>query len=63
MKSKEIAKLSAEESDKRLDELNKELIKVNAQRSSGTQLKNPGQLREIRKNIARILTIKNQNKK
>ncbi len=60
MKGKEFAKMTAEELEKRLDELKKEVIKQNAQRSSGTNLKNPGQLKTVRKNIARILTIQNK---
>ena len=62
MKSKEISKMTGDELDKKMVELEKEIMKVNAQRASGTQLKNPGQLRQIRKNIARLLTVKNQKK-
>jgi len=41
---------------KRLSELRKELIKVNAQIATGTVPENPGNVRNIKKNIARILT-------
>ena len=43
-------------------ELKKELVKVNAQVAIGTALKNPGQVREIKKMLARILTIGNEKK-
>jgi len=34
-----------------------ELIKLNAQVATGTALKNPSQVRDIKKNIARIKTL------
>ena len=43
-------------------ELRKELIKVNAQVSTGTVPENPGNVKNIKKTIARILTIKTQKK-
>ncbi len=43
-------------------ELKKELVKVNAQVAIGTALKNPGQVREIKKTLARIITIGNEKK-
>lgn len=59
-KTKEIKKLGLEEIESRLTELKKELMKANAQRSTGTSLKNPGQLRQTKKAIARILTRKKE---
>ena len=44
-------------------EMKKELVKMNAQVATGTALKNPGQLKSIKKSLARILTISNDNKK
>jgi len=49
--------MSKEDLNTKLVELKKELIKVNAQISTGTTPKSPGQVRQIKKNIARILTI------
>jgi len=49
--------MSKEDLNSKLEELKKELLKVNAQRAVGTTPKNPGQIRQIKKNIARILTI------
>ena len=57
MKAKEIRSMSKEDLDAKLNELKKELIKLNAQISTGTTPKSPGQVRQIKKNIARILTI------
>ena len=41
-------------------ELKKELVNMNAQVAIGTALKNPGQVRKIKKTVARILTINNE---
>ncbi len=56
-KSKKLRNLSAEDLRSRLIDLRKELMKINAQRSTGTSLKNPSQLRETKKAVARILTL------
>ncbi len=57
MKAKELAKLNTEELNNKLVELKKELIKLNAEIKTGSQLKSPGQARSIKKTIARIKTI------
>ena len=54
--SKELRGATVQELKSKLLELRKELIKLNAQVATGTQLKNPGQLRVVKKSIARILT-------
>jgi ribosomal protein L29 len=56
MKTKELKSKSKEELDTQLAELKKELIKLNTQVATGTTLKSPGQVRKIKKNIARLLT-------
>ena len=58
MKSMGEAQLKA-----KLKDLEKELIKVNAQIATGTAPQNPGNIREIKKTIARILTRLNEKKK
>ncbi|MBN2458011.1 50S ribosomal protein L29 [Candidatus Woesearchaeota archaeon] len=60
MKAKELRKLSGKDIDKKIEELKLEMIKLNAQVATGTQLKNPGQIRTIRRTIARINTIKQE---
>ncbi|MBN2052180.1 50S ribosomal protein L29 [Candidatus Woesearchaeota archaeon] len=63
MTFKELVQLSAEEQEIKLKELELELIKLNAQVATGTPPKNAGQIRKIRKEIARIMFIKgNKNK-
>lgn len=56
MKNKEITQLSESELNSNLEELKKEMMKINVQRSSGTAIKNPGMVRKIKRNIARIKT-------
>tara|TARA_Y100000310_G_scaffold244040_1_gene248717 strand:- start:1867 stop:2079 length:213 start_codon:yes stop_codon:yes gene_type:complete len=63
LKSNELVKLGEKELDGKYKELRKELIKVNAQIASGTVPENPGNVRNIKKNIARILTVINMKKK
>ncbi len=56
MKKKEIRSMNDKELKNMLSELQKDLIKLNAQVATGTQLKSPGQVRQIKKNIARVMT-------
>ncbi len=56
VKAEEIRKMSKEERLKLLQELKTELILLRHKARTGT-LESPGRLRELRKNIARILTI------
>ncbi|MAG78087.1 50S ribosomal protein L29 [archaeon] len=62
IKNNELRKMSEKQLDERMIELRKELIKVNAQVSTGTVPENPGNVKNIKKTIARILTIKTQKK-
>ena len=63
MKAKEIRSVSKEELDKKMIELKKELIKLHAQSATGTPPKNPSQIKEIKKIIARILTVQGEANK
>lgn len=60
MKLKELRKLSREERLKRLNELRIELIKARSLFASGKPQKNVKLIRNIRKEIARILTIERE---
>ncbi|MBW2988983.1 50S ribosomal protein L29 [Candidatus Woesearchaeota archaeon] len=62
MKIKELRSMGKEDLEAKLAELRKELIKLNAQIATGTTPKSPGQAKQIKKNIARILTILNEKK-
>ena len=54
MKFKEYKTLGAPELKEKLDELKKELMKQNTQRVTGTQLKNPMMIKNLKKDVARI---------
>ena len=50
-----------EELKSKLIELRKELMKLNSQKSSGTSPENPGNIRKLKREIARTLTFLNQH--
>ncbi len=57
MKAKELREKSPEELQQLLSDLRAELIKLRAQVEAGLRPENPGRIRAIRRDIARILTI------
>jgi ribosomal protein L29 len=56
MKNDEIRRTSVQDLNSKLTELRKELVKLYGQAAMGTQLKSPGQIKQIKRNIARIET-------
>jgi large subunit ribosomal protein L29 len=56
-KTKELSEMKAEDLAKRLVDLKKELMKFRGQISTGTPPENPGQVRNVKKTIARINTL------
>ena len=58
LRVKEIRKLEEKELDKRLEELKLELSKEKANINIGAPVASPGRVREIKRTVARILTIK-----
>ena len=61
-KKKDLKSMGTEELQKQLAELRMELIKSNSQVASGSAPKNPGQIKQMKKTVARILTIINLKK-
>ena len=59
---KEINGMSSEERTKKLFELRAELSRLRTMISAGGAVENPARIRELRKTIAQILTIENENK-
>jgi large subunit ribosomal protein L29 len=55
----EVRELDVEELQRRVSETRRELFNLRFQHATG-QLENTGQLKEVRKNIARLLTVLNQ---
>lgn len=62
LKSKEIRKMSEEELEKKADEMKLELSKKKAQILVGGAPENAGKIKEVKRTLARILTIKNEKK-
>lgn len=62
MKFREIVALAPAEREKKLKESKMELLKLRTQISQGTVLKSPGQVKQLRKIIAQIKSIKDDEK-
>jgi large subunit ribosomal protein L29 len=62
VKAAEVRELDAEELEQRLAATRQELFNLRFQHATG-QLENTGQLKEVRKNIARLLTVLNQKQR
>lgn len=60
MKYSDIKKLQKEEFDKKIYDLKIELMKLNAQVAIGTTPKSTKQIREIKKNLARVETLRQE---
>ena len=58
--NKELRSLTQKEIEARMVDLRKEMIKVNAQAATGTTPKNPYQIRNSKRTIARILTFRRE---
>lgn len=61
--TKDLRSLSREERREKLQEFKKELLKLNVQVATGANTSNPSKLRQVKKNIARILTFENEESK
>lgn len=63
LRIKDIRAMSYEDRRKRLLELRTELMRLKTMIKAGGSVENPGRIRELRKAIARILTIENEPSK
>ncbi|MBU4076138.1 MAG: 50S ribosomal protein L29 [Euryarchaeota archaeon] len=63
LRTEDIRKMNATEHDEELDKLKQELIRERAIASAGGAPESPGRIREIRRTIARIKTIRKEPKK
>ena len=62
MKVAEVKELGVDELERRVAETRRELFNLRFQHATG-QLENTGQLQEVRRNIARLLTVLNQKQR
>ncbi len=63
MKSAEIREMSLEEINDKVEELKTELARERAMNSMGSSMENPMKIRDLKKDIARLLTIKNEKRR
>ena len=63
LKTKELRKLNPETQEKKLKELKLELMKERGNIEMGGNIKNPGRIRVIRKDIAKLNTLKTERVK
>jgi len=62
MRVKEIRDMPSEERMKRLNELRTELLRLKTMIKAGGTIENPARIKELRKTVARILTIEHEQK-
>lgn len=62
LRVKEIRDMPSEERMKKLNELRTELLRLKTMIKAGGTIENPARIRELRKTIARILTIEHEQK-
>jgi len=63
LRAKEIRNMSDEQIEKQLKDLRNELLRERAITATGGAPENPGRIRELRRTIARILTIQKEEKR
>ena len=62
LRMKEITGMSSEERTKKLGELRTELSRLRTMISAGGAIENPTRVRELRRVIAQVLTVENENR-
>jgi large subunit ribosomal protein L29 len=62
LRLKEIKGMSAEDRDKKLSDLRAELARLKTMVRAGGAVENPARIRELRKAIAKLLTIEHEDK-
>ena len=60
MKAKKVREMGKKERNEALSELRKELMKLKSQVRTGLTPDNPSRIKQVRKDIARILTVKEE---
>jgi len=63
LRKRELKEMLPEERRKKLTELRAELIRLRTTVASGGSVENPGRIRELKRTIARILTLESQQRK
>jgi len=61
VKIKDVRAMSNIEREKKLHDLQEELLRIRSSKSMGSQMQDPSKIRQIRLGIARVLTVMNEN--
>jgi large subunit ribosomal protein L29 len=62
LRKKEVRSMSSEDRRKKVAELQTELVRLRTMVKAGGSIDNPSRIRELRKTIARLLTIESEQK-
>lgn len=62
LRMKDIREMPPQERRRRLEEIRTELIRLRTMVEAGGAVENPSRIRELRKTIARILTVENEER-
>jgi large subunit ribosomal protein L29 len=62
LRKKEIREMSSEQRRKKVSELQTELVRLKTMIKAGGSIENPSRIKELRKTIARLLTIDSEPK-
>ncbi len=62
LRKKDIRMMGSEDRKKKLTELQTELVRLKTMSKAGGAVENPARMRELRKTIARVLTIEHEEK-
>ena len=62
LRLKDVRGMSAEDRDKKVSELRAELARLKTMIRAGGAVENPARVRELRKAIAKVLTVQNEDK-
>jgi large subunit ribosomal protein L29 len=62
LRIKELREMSSEDRTKRLGEFRTELLRLNTMVKAGGTVENPARIKQLRKTIAKVLTIENEEK-
>lgn len=63
LRMRDIRDLSPRERERRLTQLRTELIRLRTMVEAGGAIENPARIRELKRTIARILTVENEERK
>ena len=62
LRMKEIREMPPQERVRRMEEIKTELMRLKTMVEAGGAVENPSRIRELRKTMARILTVENEEK-